>query len=69
MCPALGTTKVVFVVHHKKHISKVMAHATVGYFFNGDPEQGGEGLLLGLNRCQAFKVAQKNYRGKGEKNH
>jgi hypothetical protein len=42
-----------------------MAHATVGYFFTGDPEQGGEGILLQFQRCQAFKVAQKSYRGKG----
>jgi hypothetical protein len=42
-----------------------MAHATVGYFFDGNPENGGEGLLIGLNRCQAYKVAQKAYRGKG----
>ena len=65
MCPALGIAKEVFAVHHKKHISKVMAHATVGYCFTGNPENGGEGLLLGLNRCQAFKVAQKSYKGKG----
>jgi hypothetical protein len=64
MCPALGIKKEVFAVHHKKHISKVMAHATVGYLFTGSPENGGEGLLLGLNRCQAFKVAQKSYKGK-----
>ncbi len=42
-----------------------MAHATVGFCFDGNPENGGEGLLIGLNRCQAFKVAQKAYRGKG----
>jgi hypothetical protein len=42
-----------------------MAHATVGYCFDGNPENGGEGLLIGLNRCQAFKVAQNAYRGKG----
>jgi hypothetical protein len=42
-----------------------MAHATVGFCFKGNPENGGEGLLIGLNRCQAFKVAQKVYRGKG----
>ncbi len=42
-----------------------MAHATVGYCFEGDPENGGQGLLIALNRCQAFKVAQKASRGKG----
>ncbi len=36
-----------------------MAHATVGYYFNGSPENGGEGLLINMQRCQAFKVAQK----------
>ena len=67
MCPALGIEKEVFSVHHKKHISKVMAHATVGYYFNGSPENGGEGLLINFQRCQAFKVAQRGYRGKGGK--
>ena len=42
-----------------------MAHATVGYCFDGTPENGGEGLLIGLNRCQAFKVARRAYRGEG----
>ncbi len=67
MCPALGIEKEVFAVHHKKHIKKIMAHATVtaGYCFTGSPENGGEGILLQLQRCQAYKVAQKSYRGKG----
>ncbi len=42
-----------------------MAHATVGFCFDGTPENGGEGLLISLHRCQAYKVAQKAYRGKG----
>ena len=54
-------------MHHKKHISKVMAHATVGYCFTGDPENGGDACLIQLQRCQAYKVAQKAYRGKGGK--
>jgi hypothetical protein len=65
MCPALGIEKEVFSVHHKKHIAKIMAHATVGYCFTGDPENGGDGVLIQMQRCQAFKVAQKAYRGKG----
>jgi len=44
-----------------------MAHATVGYCFSGSPENGGEGLLIKLQRCQAFKVAQRAYLGKGGK--
>jgi hypothetical protein len=67
MCPALGIEKEIFSVHHKKHIGKVMAHATVGYCFTSDPESGGDGVLIQLQRCQAFKVAQKAYRGKGGK--
>ncbi len=55
MCPTLGINKGVFAVHHKKHISKV----------TGDPDNGGEGVLLGLNCCQAYKVAQRSYLGKG----
>jgi hypothetical protein len=42
-----------------------MAHATIGFCFEGTLENGGEGLFINLNRCQAFKVAQKAYHGKG----
>jgi hypothetical protein len=55
----------IFAVHHKKHIKKLMAHATVGYCFTGGPANGGEGFLIQLQRCQAYKAAQKGYRGKG----
>jgi hypothetical protein len=41
-----------------------MAHATVGFCFEGTPENEGEGLLISLNRCQAYKMAQKAYRDK-----
>jgi hypothetical protein len=67
MCPALGIEKEVFSVHHERRIAKVMAHATVGYCFTGDPENGGDGVLIQLHRCQSFKVTQKAYRGKGGK--
>jgi hypothetical protein len=40
-----------------------MAHATVGYCFSRSPENGGEGVLLGLNRYQVFKVAKKHRKG------
>jgi hypothetical protein len=40
-----------------------MTHATVGYCFTGTPEAGGEGVLIGLYRCQAFRVAQKKHKG------
>jgi hypothetical protein len=38
MCPALGIEKEVFAVHHKKHISKVMAHATLISFWMEIPK-------------------------------
>jgi hypothetical protein len=40
-----------------------MAHATVGYCFTGSPELGGEGVLIGLQGCQAFRVARKKHKG------
>jgi hypothetical protein len=67
MCPALGIEKEDFSVHHIKHNAKVMTHATVGYCFTGDPENGDDGVLIQMQRCQSFKVAQKAYRGKGGK--
>jgi hypothetical protein len=46
-------------------VAKVMAHATVGFCFTGTPEFGGEGVLIGLHRCQGqgFPVAQKKRTG------
>ncbi len=38
---------------------KVMGHGTVGYCFTNDPEEGGEGILIGLHRCQSFKVMKR----------
>jgi hypothetical protein len=55
-CESLGITKQTFSCQHKSHINKVMGHGTVGYCFQGDPELGGEGFLLGLHRCQSYKV-------------
>jgi hypothetical protein len=69
MCPALGIDKEIFTCHHKNHIGKVMAHATVGYCFSGDPENGGEGVLVGLHRCQAFKVALRKHVGQDGNNY
>jgi hypothetical protein len=36
-----------------------MGHGTVEYCFNDDPEQGGTGVLIGLHRCQSYKVMQR----------
>jgi hypothetical protein len=39
-----------------------MGHGTVGYCFDGDPELGGKGYLIGLHRCQSYKVVQRKVR-------
>jgi hypothetical protein len=36
-----------------------MGHGTVGYCFTNDPELGGTGYLIGLHRCQSYKVMQR----------
>jgi hypothetical protein len=56
MCPELGIDKKAFSAHHKSHINKVMGHATVAYLFHDNPENGGKGFLIGLHRCQNYKV-------------
>ena len=56
MCPELGIEKQSFSAHHKSHINKVMGHATVAYLFHDSPENGGKGFLIGLHRCQNYKV-------------
>ena len=40
---------------------KVMVHCTVGYLFEGDPEKGGQGFLIGCHRCAAFKVPLRDF--------
>ncbi len=58
-CESLGIPKQSFSCQHKSHITKVMGHGTVGYYFTNDPELGGTGYLIGLHRCQSFKVMQR----------
>jgi hypothetical protein len=54
-----GVHKQSFSFQHKSHITKVMGHGTVGFCFQGDPEAGGTGYLIGLHRCQSYKVMQR----------
>jgi hypothetical protein len=56
MCPEIGVEKKSFSAHHKSHINKVMEHATVAHLFHDSPENGGKGFLVGLYRCQNYKV-------------
>ena len=59
-CEELGVKVQSYSAHHKNSISKVMCHATVGFLFDKTPENGGEGFLIGLQRCQGMKMALRN---------
>ena len=61
-CASLGLHKSTYSAHHKSHIGKVMVHCTVGYLFADDPDLGGEGFLIGCNRCAGFKVPSRDIR-------
>ncbi len=57
-CEELGLIRDTYSAHHKKHIAKVMGHATVGDLFEGQIENGGDGFLIGQHRTQSIKIAQ-----------
>ncbi len=61
-CETLGLKKSSYSAHHKSHIGKVMIHCTVGYLFKDNPELGGQGFLIGVNRCAGFKL-QGSFKG------
>jgi hypothetical protein len=61
-CEELGLKRQSYSAHHKSHIKKVMAHCTVGYLFDTDVENGGEGFLIGLHRCANFKIPLRDVR-------
>ena len=61
-CEVLGITRQSYSAHHKSHIGKVMAHCTVGYLFHSNVEEGGEGFLIGVNRCAGFKIPLRDIR-------
>jgi hypothetical protein len=61
-CETLGLLKSSYSAHHKSHIGKVMVHCTVGYLFTGNPELGGQGFLIGVNRCAGFKIPLRDIR-------
>jgi hypothetical protein len=52
-------SKVSVVSISPTYIIKVMGHGTVGYCFDSDPELGGTGYLIGLHRCQSYKIMQR----------
>ncbi len=61
-CAELGLPRKLYSTHHKSHIGKVMAHCTVGYYFDSNVENGGDGFLIGLHRCANFKVPLRDVR-------
>ena len=56
-CPEKGVRKSFSSVHHKSHVEKVMCVAVACYAFDGDVEDGGEGVKITPGRCQAAKIA------------
>ncbi len=57
--PTIGVEKQYFSAHHKSHINKVIGHATIAYLFHDSPENGEKEFLIGLHRCQTYKVVAK----------
>jgi len=62
MCEALGIDKSEYYVYHKCHIDKVMALAVTAYAFDGNVNNGGDGLKLGLWRVQVARIAKRQQR-------
>ena len=63
MCEQLGIEKKEYAIYHKNHIEKVMLVAVTGYVFNGDIDEGGDSLKLGIYRVQVVRMAQKKAKG------
>ena len=61
-CAELGIERQSYSAHHKRHIGKVMAHCTVGYLFESNVEDGGQGFLIGCHRCAGYKVPLRDIR-------
>ncbi len=40
----------------------MIAHCTIGYYFDSDVENGGDGFLIGVHRCANFKVPLRDVR-------
>ena len=63
ICEAPGLHHPMNFCQHKCHIPKIMVVAFTGYAYGGNIEEdGGDGLMLGLYRCMAGRMAQKNQR-------
>jgi hypothetical protein len=62
MCEALGLHREFCYAYHRNHINKVMVLALTACAFDGDVENGGDGVKLGFYRCEAARVALKAVR-------
>jgi hypothetical protein len=58
-CETLNINKQTFSCQHKSHMTKAMRHGTVAYCFDNNLELGENGYLIGLHRCQSYKVMQR----------
>lgn len=56
-CPQIGVPERPRTAKNAHHINKVMAVAVVGYCFTDDMQNGGDGIMLGLYRCQKSRIA------------
>ena len=59
MCQQLGIEKKQCVIYHNKHIEKVILVVLTRNKFNGDIDEGRDGLKLGIYCVQVARVAQK----------
>ena len=62
MCEILGIERTHTYIYHKGHVEKVMAVAFTAYAFDGNVENGGDGIKLGLYRVQAARIAKRDVR-------
>jgi hypothetical protein len=62
ICKELGIEKHEYYIYHKSHIEKVMAVAITGYASDGSPDNGGDGLKIGIYRVQVSRIAKKKPR-------
>jgi hypothetical protein len=56
----LRIKKYEYYIYHKNHIEKVIAVAITAYAFDGNPNNGGDGLEIGIYQLQAARLAKKS---------
>ena len=58
----LGLNKTHTYLYHRGHIDKVMAVALTGFAFDGNMENGGVGVKVGIYRVQGARISKKTVR-------